>query len=264
MRLILVVSALATLLAMVGCASNSRNQAADSASNVAANPATPSPEVASGASEEASEIEVVSEADARDAEGFFRKGVEAYKKNRDAEAVAAFKEAVRLDPNFAEAHYRLGLAYNALEQKDEAKKAYEAAVKAYKKLLQSKPKDAEAHYNLGLVYGKLFKPEEAVKELKQAARLNEDDYNMHYELGLAYTKLAQYKEAVSAFNRALEISPEDYRATEALERARSGLQRREAFLKQQEKETKRGGGKPKVRTVPYYENTNQRTPPPAQ
>ena len=262
MRLILVVSALVSLLALAGCASNGQPQPSEKAA--APSPAAPTPAASSDASDESSETIAVSEADARDAEGFFRKGVEAYKKNRDAEAVEAFKEAVRLDPNFAEAHYRLGLAYNATDRKDEAKKAYEAAVKAYKRLLQSKPKDAEAHYNLGLVYGKLFKPEEAVKELKQATRLNEDDYNMQYELGLVYTKLAQYKEAVSAFNRALEISPDDYRATEALERARSGLQRREAFLKQQEKETKRGGGKSKVRTVPYYENANRSAPPPAQ
>jgi tetratricopeptide (TPR) repeat protein len=172
---------------------------------------------------------------ASDAQGFFQKGVEAYKKNRDAEAVEAFREAIRLEPDFAEAHYRLGLAQSVAGEKEEAKKSFEWAVRAYQKVLRENPKDAEAHFNLGLVYGRLFKPEEAVKELKEAVRHKTDDRNMYYELGLAHTKLAQYREAVAALNKALELDPDDYRASDALEKAKAGVERREAFLKQQEK-----------------------------
>src|SRR5687768_15869463 len=45
-----------------------------------------------------------------DAQAHFQRGMEAYRDDRDDEAVEAFREAARLDPDFAEAHYRLGLA----------------------------------------------------------------------------------------------------------------------------------------------------------
>ncbi|HVF51737.1 MAG TPA: tetratricopeptide repeat protein [Pyrinomonadaceae bacterium] len=187
------------------------------------------------------ERQVVSE----EAQGLFQKGVEAYKRNRDAEAVEAFEQAIRVEPDFADAHFRLGLAYAATGRKDESKKSYEASVKAYKKLLQRKSKNADAHYRLGLAYDKLYKPEEAVKEFKEAVRYQTGDAAKYYELGLAHMKLAEYREAVAALNKSLDLDPDDYRAAEALDKAKAGLARREAFLKQQEKLDKRGKEKPK-------------------
>ena len=42
------------------------------------------------------------------------KGKELYRNDQDAEAVLAFLEAIRLDPDLAEAHFRLGLGYESL------------------------------------------------------------------------------------------------------------------------------------------------------
>ncbi len=165
----------------------------------------------------------------------FEKGIEAYKQNRDGEAVEAFQQAIRLQPDYAEAHLRLGLAYAALGQRDEAIKEYEEAVRHYKASTRRYPKDAGGHFNFGLAHTKLTRHEEAVKAYRQAVRLQPDDSDKQYELGLAYTKLAQYREAVAALERAIDLDPDNFRAVEALERARSGLNRREAFLKQQEK-----------------------------
>ncbi len=47
-------------------------------------------------------------------------GKEFYKNDQDEQAVAAFQEAIRLNPDLAEAHLRLGMAYAALERKPEA------------------------------------------------------------------------------------------------------------------------------------------------
>src|ERR687886_175202 len=55
-----------------------------------------------------------------DARALFEHGMDAYRHDRDEEAVAAFKRAVELDPEFAEAFYRLGLAYNVTRQGEEA------------------------------------------------------------------------------------------------------------------------------------------------
>jgi tetratricopeptide (TPR) repeat protein len=192
--------------------------------------------------------------DAADAQGYLAKGVEAYKKNRDEEAVEAFQQATRLDPDLAEAHYRLGLACDAMQMDEESDKAYERAANVYKKILRRGSKDAQAHFFLGLTYDKLGKEDEAVKAFKEAARHEPDDPIKLYELGLAHSKLAQYKEAVNAFNKALELDPDDFRSSEALEKAKAGLARREAFLKQQEKLDKQKQAKPKK-----SENTNINT-----
>jgi len=45
----------------------------------------------------------------------------------------AFKKATDLDPGLAEAYFRLGLAHDALGDKQEAEEAYKKAIDAYKK-----------------------------------------------------------------------------------------------------------------------------------
>lgn len=224
------------LLAQAGCASN----------KVPADNSTPAAETTGAANDggqAAAETRQPTASEEADAQGFFKRGVEAYKQNRDAEAVEAFQQAVRLSPDFAEAHYRLGLAYDSLEQEKESDKAYEDAVSAYKKVIRKNPKDAEAHYQIGLTHDKLGKPEDAVKSLKEAAKHDPEDADKLYELALVHTKLAQFREAVSALNKVLEIDPDDYRAGEALEKAKAGMERRESFLKQQEKQDKLASAK---------------------
>src|SRR5262249_57404334 len=58
------------------------------------------------------------------------------------EAIAAFREAIRIDPKFALAYNNLGRALN------EQKKVPEA-VDAYRKAIATDPKFADAHNNLG-------------------------------------------------------------------------------------------------------------------
>src|SRR5919107_647060 len=72
------------------------------------------------------------------------KGRELYRNDQDAEAVLAFQEAVRLDPDLAEAHFRLGLGYESLGKRDEAEAEYKKAVAAYKKYFDENDDDAEA------------------------------------------------------------------------------------------------------------------------
>ena len=101
---------------------------------------------------------------------FLDQGKELYKKDEDQQAADAFEKATKLDPEFAEAYFRLGLAHDALAQKEEAEAAYKQAVEKYKKYLIANPKDAEAHYNVGQAYAGLHTPE-AVREYRAAAAL---------------------------------------------------------------------------------------------
>lgn len=162
------------------------------------------------------------------------KGKELYRNDQDAEAVLAFQEAVRLDPNLAEAHFRLGMGYESLGKRDEAEGEYKKAVEAYKKYFEQNENDAEAHYALGQSYANLGQYSEAVRQYKEATKLKDDDPDMFYDLGVAYTKLAQYDAAASAFSKSLEIDPDNYRAQDGLDEAKEGIQRIRVGRKHQE------------------------------
>ncbi|HWN10369.1 MAG TPA: tetratricopeptide repeat protein [Pyrinomonadaceae bacterium] len=177
---------------------------------------------------------VASEGDRSRAQSLLESGREFYRTDLDEKAVEAFMEATRLDPELAEAHFRLGLAYDAVGKENEAEESYKKAVEKYKKQFQSNDKDAEGHYNLGQTYAGLKLYSEAIREYRQATRLKSDDSDIYYDLGVALSKLANYDEAVSAFSKSLEIDPENYRADDALEEAREGAKRIRAGKKHQE------------------------------
>lgn len=191
---------------------------------------------ADGAAQQQPQGEQVS-GDAREA---FERGMIAYRADRDEEAVSELKRAVELDPNFAEAHYRLGNAYLALDNRDEAEKAFREAVKAYQKITRRDEQNSDAFYFLGLSYEKLGEYDDAVKALKEAVKTapegNDDKY---YELAFAHVKLAQYDEAVRAANKALEINPNNYPAQDLLAEAKAGAERVADVRKHQQEQMRK-------------------------
>jgi len=165
-------------------------------------------------------------------------------------AIDALKQAVKLNPDLAEAHFQLGIAYSLREKelenaqvvveeeptptkkgkKDEpvlsdSDKAFENAAKAYEKILKKDAKDAAAHFNLGRSYNKLNKDKEAEKALRQAVKLNAEDSEYQTELGAILIKLAQYEEAVRVLKKAVELDAENSYALDLLEKAQAGKKR---------------------------------------
>lgn len=212
----LLILALSLLLVISGCKSgrqsgtNSSNQVLGAANGVTQDPAQ--------------------------ARSFLEKGKLLYRNDQDTEAVDAFQKAISLDPTLSEAHFRLGLTYEALNKADEAEAEFKKAVESYKKYFANDEnnKDAEAHYNLGQTYAGLHQYSDAIREFKQATKIRSDDADIYYDLGMAHTKLAQYSEAANAFSKSLEIDPENYRAQDALDEAREGMKRIQAGKKHQE------------------------------
>ena len=166
---------------------------------------------------------------------FLEKGKLLYRDDQDSAAAEALEQAVKLDPDLAEAHFRLGLAYEALAKAEEADREYKKAIESYKKYLNDNPDDAEAHYDLGQTYANLHQYSDAVREYRQAIKLKgTDDAEIYYDLGVALTRLAQYDEAVAAFSKSLEVDPDNYRAEDALAEAREGVKRIKVGKRHQE------------------------------
>jgi len=213
MRLILIICALWLLVLATGCKRSGQQSTDNSAGG---------PQVSNNLPE-----------DRTRARGLLDKGKELYLKDQDAEAVLALQEAVRLDPDLAEAHFRLGLGYESLGKREEAEAEYKKAVEAYKKYFDENDNDAEAHYALGQTYANLGQYSEAIREYREATKLKEDDPDMFYDLGVAHTKLAQYDAAAAAFSKSLEIDPDYYRAQDGLDEAKEGIKRIRAGRKHQ-------------------------------
>jgi tetratricopeptide (TPR) repeat protein len=98
------------------------------------------------------------------------------------ELIESCREAVRIDPDDAEAHFNLGVAYHNLEM-------YQMAMVSYKQAIKIDPDLAKAHNNLGRVYIVSFKGKKAIKSFKQAIKINPDDADVHANLGDAYAML---------------------------------------------------------------------------
>lgn len=164
-------------------------------------------------------------------------------------AVDAYLQAVKMDPNLAEAYFQLGIAYSlveseissaaesdtnvtpepvskkAQEKKKNSEKAFESAVTAYKKIIAANAEDDNAHFHLGLSYNKLNEDEDAAKSLREAVKLQPENVEYQTELGAVYIKLAKYYEAVTALKKAVELDPDNIKAQELLEEASAGKKR---------------------------------------
>jgi tetratricopeptide (TPR) repeat protein len=183
-----------------------------------------------------------------DARVHLEHGNELFQNNEDEEALAAYKQAIERNPEFAEAYYKLGITYAVLEQNKESEAALKKAIELYKKSIQENSKDADAFFNLGESHRSLRQYEDAVRAYKQAVHLQPEDPEMFYELGVTQIKLAQYSEASNALQKAVDLDPNYYRASDALEEAREGAKRirdgkkhqEEMLKKQQAGEAKKG------------------------
>jgi len=117
-------------------------------------------------------------------------------------AVEAFKQAIRIDPDDADAHYNLGVVYGKLGfHKDE--------IEAYKQAIRIDPNNAHAHYNsyynLGIAYGQLGFYNDAVEAFKQAIRIDPDDADAHYNLGVTYILIGDRNSALNEYKILKEL-----------------------------------------------------------
>ena len=117
------------------------------------------------------------------------------------EAVACYRRALELKPDFAEAHNNLGVAL-----KDQGK--LDEAVACYRRALELKPDFAEAHNNLGNALKDQGKLDEAVACYRRALELKPDYAEAHNNLGMALKDQGKLDEAIACYRRALELKPD--------------------------------------------------------
>jgi predicted TPR repeat methyltransferase len=123
-----------------------------------------------------------------------------------AAAAAAYQRAIALNPDCAEAHYRLGLAWRDQHR-------YSDAMASYQRALALEPDYIEAHNNLGAVLQLQGKLNEARARYQRAVELNPDFGQPYLNLGRLCEALGDGREAASAYRRAIGrgVEPDTFR-----------------------------------------------------
>jgi len=130
-------------------------------------------------------------------------GAEAVSAGRAQDAMKSYDEALKYDPDLAEAHLGKGVVYElAFGKLDEAEAEYRKAI-----LL--KPTLAEAHNNLGQLLARTGRLEEAVKEFDVAASimLYREPWVARCNKGQALWRMGKKEEGVAELKACLNFQP---------------------------------------------------------
>ena len=142
---------------------------------------------------------------ARNSKNFFAleataRGNEFYFAKNYAQALAAYDEAVTLNPNYADAYNNRGVVKYELGQFAEAISNYTMAIKL-------KPNFVDALNNRGNAYAALGQFQNAAQDLQTAVKLNDKNAVGHNNLGNVYYSLRNFDAAIQEYTRAIQLNP---------------------------------------------------------
>jgi tetratricopeptide (TPR) repeat protein len=115
------------------------------------------------------------------------------------DAINSYKKAIKINPDYAEAYYNMGIA-----QKD--KGDLEEAIESYKQALKIKPNYVEAYYNMGNILKDKGDLEEAIESYKQALKIKPDHAGVYNNIGIALEYNGDLQGAVDSYKKAIEIN----------------------------------------------------------
>ncbi|HKY30903.1 MAG TPA: tetratricopeptide repeat protein, partial [Candidatus Polarisedimenticolia bacterium] len=164
-----------------------------------------------------------------EARRLYAEGVDLGRAGKETEAAAKLRQAVALEPAFAQAHVRMAALLRRLGRMDEALAAsreavrhsaslppreagaaraahavlenkLDAAVEAYREVLKTFPQDSEARYELGIVLEQKGDLEAAAAELASCTGEDPDHAPARYALGRIRLKQGSSDEALALFS----------------------------------------------------------------
>ena len=136
------------------------------------------------------------------AEGHNNLGVAFYKLRKFNESIDSYQRAIKIKPNFSKAHNNLGLAYKELEK-------FTESINNYQKAIKINPEYAEAYNNLGNVYNSNQKIDDAILNYKKAIKLNANFPEAYSNLGNLLKEIGEVEEAKKYENKLLSLRPND-------------------------------------------------------
>ena len=132
------------------------------------------------------------------AEAYYNRGIEKYALGDKQGAMSDYNEAIRINPNFAPAYSNRGLAKYELGDK-------KGAIADYNEAIRIDPNFAEAYYNRGLAKYELGDKQGAIADYNEAIRINPNFAIAYYNRGLAKSELGDKKGAIADFRESARL-----------------------------------------------------------
>jgi predicted Zn finger-like uncharacterized protein len=118
------------------------------------------------------------------------------------EALEAWKQAVKLDPGYADAWEAMGQVYLDAGRYKDATAAFEAALKA-------DPARAGVHALIGDAQSQAGRWNQAIASYGAALKADPNLPGVYYRLGRAHSEMGQYDKAIGFYQRGLASKPDD-------------------------------------------------------
>ncbi|MBI3839169.1 MAG: tetratricopeptide repeat protein [Planctomycetia bacterium] len=153
-----------------------------------------------------------------------------------SDAAAAYREALRLNPDYAEALINHGLLIQAQGQLDEALACFERAaqlkpnlaiahtsranvyrakrmpreaIASYQAALGLKPNYPDAYNNLASLFNEIDQPDLAVAHCQKGLELDPNSASLHGNLAIALQAQGRSDEAIVSYRKSVELQPDD-------------------------------------------------------
>jgi len=146
------------------------------------------------------------------AKPYYEKGVRNYNAKNYNQAILDFTEAIRINPNYAEAYNNRGIAYFYLDDKYNEKN-YNLATLDFTEAIRINPNYAEAYNNRGKASDYIWNPSyNAVADFTQAIRINPKYAEAYFNRGREYSNFMKgtiydKNKAIIDFTEAIRINP---------------------------------------------------------
>jgi thiol-disulfide isomerase/thioredoxin/Flp pilus assembly protein TadD len=131
---------------------------------------------------------------------FFEEGESLLQQEQYSAAVRFLGEAVRVQPDWAEAQTNLGNAFNRLNMSAQAEHHYQLALRSDSQLVHP-------HFNLGVLYLSQKRTEQAAEHLQATIQIAPDFADGHNQFGVALARLGHRRESLFHLNEALRLDP---------------------------------------------------------
>ena len=122
--------------------------------------------------------------------------------NYPKKSIEYLNNAIKLQPDAANAYCNRGSAYADLGQ-------HQRAIEDYNKAIRLQPDLALAYNNRGGTYADLGQHQRAIEDYNEAIRLQPDFANAYYNRGVAYSKLGQFQRTIDDYDKAISLKLDD-------------------------------------------------------
>jgi tetratricopeptide (TPR) repeat protein len=136
------------------------------------------------------------------AERQYESGLALLRQGRINEAADAYQAALRLKPDFVEAHYALGVARSRM-----GREHFPAAVDQFLEVLRLRPDHVDARVDLSSILALEGDSPAAAAQLEQAIRLAPTNADLYVLLGKEQLDSNEYAKAADSFHKASELNP---------------------------------------------------------